>query len=379
MTAVLVLCLLLGFLAPAYAQTEDFFFHHSGTPVTVPGGTTNFFLDMTVPLDVTPLVDEHVLDTNQAQALPTFISMPFGSGATLLPIASVLLNLSANQKMRHCARITTQLFKVDGTGALTAIGAASVLNGDVSQGKAGGTVGFTPVRVEFQVTDNVVPTGNGFQLNTAVENDCTTNRHVFFAYDSLQATSRLRFQCCFTTHAKCAAAKIKAASKKAACLFALANKEANKGQAADPAKIQKCKDALTTAFTKLEAKGNCITTGDAVSIEAGIDSYTADVGAALNPGAPTSSNKCQALKIKAASTKTTCLLGLKAKAAATGNIMEPLDPNKFAKCVEKFSTAFSKLETKGGCVTSGDAGAIESKTDAFVDGIAGALACPCPP
>jgi hypothetical protein len=379
MMAVLTLCLLLGFLAPAHAQTDDFFFHHSATPVTVPGGTTNFFLDMTTPLDVTPLVENRTLGDNQAMALPTFISMPFGSGATLLPIASVRLNLSANQKMRHCAQLTTQLFKVDGTGALTAIGAGFVLDADVSQAKSGGTVGFTPERVEFQVTDTAVPTGNGIQLNTAVENHCHIARHIFLAYDSLRAPSRLRFQCCFTTQAKCAAAKIKAARKKAACLLALASKEAEKGQAADPAKIQKCKDALTTAFTKLEAKGNCLTTGDAASIEAGIDGYTADVDAALNPGAPTSSNKCQALKIKAASTKTTCLLGLKAKAAATGNVLEPLDPNNFAKCVEKFSTAFSKLETKGGCVTSGDAGAIESKIDAFVDGIAEALACPCPP
>ena len=378
MMAVFVLCLLLGFVVPAHAQTEDFFFHHSVTPVVIPGGTTNSFLDMTAPLDVTPLVDEHVLDSNQAQALPTFNSMPFGSGATLPPIASVRLNLSANQKMRHCARLTTQLFKVDATGALTAIGAASVLNGDVSQAKAGGTVGFTPVRVEFQVTDSVVPAGNGIQLNTAVENDCTTNRHVLFAYDSLKATSRLRFQCCFTTQAKCASAKIKAASKKAACLLALVSKEAGKGQVADPAKIQNCEDAFTTAFAKLEAKGNCITAGDAASIEAGIDGYIGDVGTELDPGAPTSSNKCQALKIKAASAKTTCLLGLKAKAAATGNILEPLDPKKFAKCVEKVSRAFSKLEAKGGCVTSGDAGAIESKVDAFVDGIAAALACPCP-
>ncbi|MEO8603915.1 MAG: hypothetical protein ABI629_15175, partial [bacterium] len=73
--AVLVLSLLLGFIAPAHAQTEDFFFHHSATPVTIPGGTTNSFLDMTAPLDVTPLVDERVLDNNQAQAFPTFNSL----------------------------------------------------------------------------------------------------------------------------------------------------------------------------------------------------------------------------------------------------------------------------------------------------------------
>ena len=377
MMAVLVLCLVLGFFSPAQAETERFFFHHSAAPVTVPGGTTNFFFGMTAPVAATPLVEERVLGHNEVMAMPTFITTSFGSGATLPPIASVVLNLSASQKMRHCARITTQLFKVDGAGALTPIGAGFVLDGDVSQAKADGTLGFAPVRVEFQLTDDVVPAGSGIQLNTAVENDCKSDRNVFLAYDSVQAPSRLQLQCCFTTFSKCAAAKIKAASKKAACLLALASKEAEKGQAADPAKIQKCKDALTTTFTKLEAKGGCVTTGDAASIEAAVDAYTAQVGTALNPGAPTSANKCQALKIKAAAAKTTCLLALKSKAAATGNILAPLDPNKFAKCVEKFSTAFSKQEATGACATSGDAGAIESVIDDFADGMATALVCPC--
>ncbi len=378
MRAVLILCFLLGYLAPAHAQTQDFFFHHSASPVIIPGGTTNFPLDMTAPPDVTPLVDEHILDQNQAQALPTFASAPFVSDATLLPIASVRLDLSANQKIRHCARITTQLFKIDGTSALTPIGAGFALDADVSQAKAGGTLGFTPVRIEFQLGDNTIPTGNGIVLNTAVENDCKVNRHFFFAYDSLSAPSRLRFQCCFSVQAKCAAAKIKAVGKKASCLLALDSKVADKGVAADPAKVQKCMDALVTAFDKLETKGNCITSGDASPIEAAVDGFTTDVDAELNAAGPPSSNKCQAGKIKAAATKTSCLLGLKAKAAATGNILEPLDPVKSAKCLEKYATAFSKLEDKGGCVTSGDAATIEGKIDAFVDGASSALACPCP-
>jgi hypothetical protein len=379
MRAVLVLCFLLGFLAPAHAQTQDFFFHHSATPVTIPGGTTNSFMDMIVPPDVTPLVDEHVLGQNQAQALPTFTSAPFGSDGVLLPIASVRLDLSANQKMRHCARVTTQLFKIDGTSALTPIGAGFALNADLSQAQAGGTLGFTPLRIEFQLSNTTIPTGSGIVLNTAVENDCKINRHMFFAYDSLSAASRLRFQCCFSTQAKCAAAKIKAVGKKASCLLALDSKVAGAGVAADPTKIQKCKDTLATAFDKLEAKGNCITSGDASTIEAVVDGFTADVDADLNPTGPPSANKCQAGKIKAAATKTSCLLGLKAKAAGTGNILEPLDPVKFTKCVEKYTTAFSKLEDKGGCATSGDAATIEGKIDTFVDGTGTALACPCPP
>lgn len=379
MMTFLVLCLVLGLFAPAQAETQRFFFHHSATPVAVPGGTTNFPVDTTAPVATTPLVEERVLGHNVAMAMPTFVTTAFGSGATFPPIASVVLNLSASPKIRHCARITTQLFAVDGAGALTPIGAGVVQEGDVSQAKAGGTLGFTPVRLEFQLTNDVIPPGSGIQLNTAVENDCKDDRHVFLAYDSLQAPSRLQFQCCFTTFSKCAAAKIKAASKKAACLLALASTEAAKGQAADPAKIQKCKDALTATFTKLEAKGNCVTTGDAASIEAGVDAYITQLGAALNPGAPTSANKCQALKIKAAAAKTTCLFGLKAKAAATGNILEPLDPNKLAKCVEKFSTAFAKQEATGACTTSGDTGAIESAIDDFVDGMGTALVCPCAP
>ena len=378
MRAVFVLCFLLGFLAPAHAQTQDFFFHHSASPVTIPGGTTSSFLDMTVPLDVSPLVEDRILGTFQVQALPTFTSAPFVSDATLLPIASVRLNLSANKKMKHCARVTTQLFKIDGTSALTPIGASSALDLDVSQAKAGGTLGFAPVRIEFQLSNTTIPTGNGIVLSTAVENDCKTDRHVFFAYDSLRTPTRLRFQCCFTTQAKCAGAKIKAVGKKASCLFALDSKVADKGVAADPAKVQKCKDAFAEAFDKLESKGNCITSGDANPLEAAVDGFRTDVVAELNPSGPPSSNKCQAGKIKAAATKTSCLLGLKAKAAATGNILEPLDPVKVAKCLEKYATAFSKLEDKGGCATSGDAAAIEGKIDAFVDGTSSALACPCP-
>src|SRR5437867_3360525 len=41
--------LVLGLAAGALADTSTFYFHHSATPVTVPGGSTNFFLDETAP------------------------------------------------------------------------------------------------------------------------------------------------------------------------------------------------------------------------------------------------------------------------------------------------------------------------------------------
>src|SRR5439155_16911677 len=74
-------------------------------------------------------------------------------------------------------------------------------------------------------------------------------------------------------------------------------------------------------------------------------------------------NKCQGAKIKDAGKKASCLAGLQAKVVGSG---ATLDPAKVAKCDAKVGAAYAKLEAKGPCNTSGDAGAIEAKVDAFV-------------
>jgi hypothetical protein len=86
---------------------------------------------------------------------------------------------------------------------------------------------------------------------------------------------------------QCAGAKIKAVGKKAKCLLGLEAKEAAKGVAPDPAKVQKCQDKLVSAFTKAEAKGGCTTTGDAAAIEAKVDAFVADVADELPSGVST--------------------------------------------------------------------------------------------
>jgi hypothetical protein len=83
----------------------------------------------------------------------------------------------------------------------------------------------------------------------------------------------------------------------------------------------------------------------------------------VSAGPVAAQNKCAGAKIKAAGKKAKCLLGLEAK-EAKGGVAPAAD--KIAKCKGKLSSTFSKNETKGGCLTTGDAQDIEDKVDAFV-------------
>ncbi len=81
-------------------------------------------------------------------------------------------------------------------------------------------------------------------------------------------------------------------------------------------------------------------------------------------GALGAGSKCSSAKEKAAGKKAACKLGVYSKAASKGTTV---DGGKLAACTTKYSAAFSKAESRGDCIApSGDAGAIESKVDAFV-------------
>ena len=86
----------------------------------------------------------------------------------------------------------------------------------------------------------------------------------------------------------CQGAKLKAAAKKAKCLLGVYSTAAKKGSAPDATKLQKCRDALTKAFTKAEAKPPCNTTGDANNVETTIDDFATSVNGALLPTTTTS-------------------------------------------------------------------------------------------
>jgi plastocyanin len=94
----------------------------------------------------------------------------------------------------------------------------------------------------------------------------------------------------------------------------------------------------------------------------------AAVGIASGVSDPAS--KCAATKIKTTAKKAAAKLGCYAKAVGKG---VGVDSICLMKAEQKFGAAFGKAETKGGCVTSGDMGAIESTVDGFVANAVGVL------
>jgi hypothetical protein len=164
---------------------------------------------------------------------------------------------------------------------------------------------------------------------------------------------------------RCAAAKIRAAGKKAACLLALDAKTAG-GAAANPTKLQRCRDHLSDpvrgAFAKAEGRGGCATGGDAATVEAAIDGFVDSATAALDVGTPSA---CQRAKIAAVGKKAKCLSGLQAKIAGGSDV----DPARLQSCGDRMTSAFQKAEAGGGCGTTGDAGTLETMVDQLVDAI----------
>jgi hypothetical protein len=172
---------------------------------------------------------------------------------------------------------------------------------------------------------------------------------------------------------KCAGAKIKAAAKKTTCKATLEEKQAGKGGTIDPAKVAKCEATFSKGFAKAEAKGSCLSTGDAATIEAKVDAFVSDLATELDVGTGTNPNGCEGGKIKAAAKKANCKAQLEAKQASKGGT---IDPAKVSKCEATFSKAFAKSEAKGGCNTTGDAAAIEAKVDAYVADVDAELSSP---
>jgi hypothetical protein len=87
---------------------------------------------------------------------------------------------------------------------------------------------------------------------------------------------------------KCTGSKLKATGKKAAAKLKCHEKAVKKGVAADPDCLAKAEEKFADAFAKAEAKGGCLTTGDAGSVEGLVDTFVDDAVAALDPPVPVS-------------------------------------------------------------------------------------------
>jgi plastocyanin len=85
---------------------------------------------------------------------------------------------------------------------------------------------------------------------------------------------------------------------------------------------------------------------------------------------PTPAAKCLSAKLKAVAKKTTAKLACEAKAVQKGR---PVDAACLGKAETAFAKALAKAESKGGCSTVSDAGALEASVDTFVQSVVGAL------
>lgn len=135
-----------------------------------------------------------------------------------------------------------------------------------------------------------------------------------------------------------------------------------------------CADAqsakITAVFAKTGARRPCRRTGDAPEVDAEVHAFVADLLAAFTP-AP--EPRCAAAKMRAASVSAVRLAKCHAKALAKGR---PVDPECTAKVHGKLVTAFTKAEAAGGCLASGDAGAIARRLGAAVQTVIAAVAPP---
>jgi hypothetical protein len=167
---------------------------------------------------------------------------------------------------------------------------------------------------------------------------------------------------------KCEGAKIKTAGKTAACRLGLDATQASKGIAKDPFKDQACKDKMSSAFGKLDAKvpNDCLTPGDLVRVRNEVDTREDDIERALSPGAPPAISKCQGAKLKGAGKYAACVAGVKATTIAKGLPMD--DPVKLAKCGTTLTNVFQKAEAPvpNDCATTGDKDAIKKELDLFI-------------
>jgi hypothetical protein len=369
MRPILTLVLLLASAAPALAEVQFFFLHEGPTPVPVPGGTSIFYIDEQSVDPAPPLVEQNVLARGETAVFPTFTSTPFAADKTLLPIASIRLAVAANQKMRTCATIDAAVFTVDASGNLTPNGSVEKSAITIEQGNLNE---IDAKRLELALVNPSLLAGQGFAVSSSLTSDCAVKRRTFFLH-----AGSVRFQCCFTTAAKCGAKKILLATKGAACRLAIVAKESSSGKTVDPVKPTVCDLKMTLGFAKFEARGGCLTTGDGPDFSLLAATLAGELDAALDPLGPNRKNKCQARKIKAANNRMYCLLKAHANAAQKAQFFD-LDPRKVAKCEGKFTSDFGVAETLGGCDTTGDAAAIATTVDTFVTTVASRLACPCP-
>jgi hypothetical protein len=177
-----------------------------------------------------------------------------------------------------------------------------------------------------------------------------------------------------TPEQKCAVKKLTAVAKELSGKLACNTKALKKGVGIDTACLTKAHEKFSSAFDAAEAKG-CATMPDAGTLEGIVDSAVGAFVAALPDGGTDEGRTCAASKLGASGKKASGELACQAKATNKGTTVDPLC---LGKAKDKFETAFSKADSKGGCADPGDASTVGPLVDTFVGDLVAALTPPPP-
>jgi hypothetical protein len=164
---------------------------------------------------------------------------------------------------------------------------------------------------------------------------------------------------------RCNAAKVKAAGAKASGKAICHAKAVAKGVAVDLPCLFRADAKVTAGFPRAEGRPPCLTTGDAATIEAMVDTAIDALAAELTDAGP---SHCEAIKWRAAAKKAKGKLSCHMKALLRA---APVDPGCLLKMEANFAAAFVHAAAAGPC--AGTTAAVEAVVDGAVDQIAGAL------
>lgn len=179
----------------------------------------------------------------------------------------------------------------------------------------------------------------------------------------------------------CLAGKTKCVIKLKGCLLGCYGKGAGGGVAADPACLDKCRNGFqgddATAgkgcVDKLDTKlgATCgVTQGEVPNarLRVKVQAHAEDLYRSLSPGGVNPANKCTAGKIKCVLKFNACVLGILGKAYKAGGPLGDLSKcNAILSDVGGKASCMTKLELKGGCVTSQDQGQLKTADEQFVN------------
>ncbi len=177
--------------APASAITQSFYLHYGTNAVSVPGGSTQYYMNQTTP-GGTPTILGPVGIAKNASTTFTFTSQAVASGLDLERLNSLIVNISANHVMTGCANVDVTLSRLDATGNATTLASGSIQNVTITQGSGGGLQGYTAVNVPLLMgPDRTIVSGGGIKASIQVTNSCGSTVSIRIALDGTVNTGTI--------------------------------------------------------------------------------------------------------------------------------------------------------------------------------------------